>query len=140
MAYINLLEIVYPIGSVYISTTNISPSEIVGGTWEKINENATLLNNSNVGGYSGSLKIQTNQLPKHAHSLFETIDNEYINKENAESINTKIFFNSNSTTYCYLHTGMVQTTVRPELDIRQNGWGQDYFPYGYCVNIWHRTA
>lgn len=34
--YVNLLDIVYPIGSVYISTSSVSPANTVGGTWEKI--------------------------------------------------------------------------------------------------------
>ena len=36
MAYVNLLEIVYPIGSLYFSVVNTSPASIVGGTWQRI--------------------------------------------------------------------------------------------------------
>lgn len=38
MAFINLLEIVYPIGSLYFSTSSISPAEVVGGQWEQISD------------------------------------------------------------------------------------------------------
>lgn len=34
--FVNLLDIVYPIGSIFISTANISPADSVGGTWERI--------------------------------------------------------------------------------------------------------
>ena len=34
--YVNLLDIVYPVGSVYITFNNVSPAESVGGSWEKI--------------------------------------------------------------------------------------------------------
>lgn len=36
MAYVNLLEIVYPVGSLYFSELSTPPSEIVGGQWEAV--------------------------------------------------------------------------------------------------------
>lgn len=36
MAYVNILELVYPVGSIYISINEMSPAEIIGGTWQKI--------------------------------------------------------------------------------------------------------
>lgn len=32
-----VVDIVYPVGSVYMSAMNISPSSVLGGTWETIN-------------------------------------------------------------------------------------------------------
>lgn len=34
--FVNLLDIVYPVGSIYITVNSISPADNVGGTWEKI--------------------------------------------------------------------------------------------------------
>ena len=36
--WINLLEVVYPIGSIYQSTKSTSPSQLIGGTWKQITE------------------------------------------------------------------------------------------------------
>lgn len=36
MAWKNLLEFVYPVGSVYFSTINNSPAKTIGGTWQTI--------------------------------------------------------------------------------------------------------
>ena len=36
MAWINFLEFVYPVGSVYFSTINDSPAKTIGGTWQAI--------------------------------------------------------------------------------------------------------
>lgn len=36
MAYVNLLEVVYPVGSIYLTTLDVSPAETIGGTWQKI--------------------------------------------------------------------------------------------------------
>lgn len=34
--YVNLMDIVYPVGSIYISMNSTSPAEIIGGTWMQI--------------------------------------------------------------------------------------------------------
>lgn len=34
--WVNLLDIIYPIGSVYITSTTTSPASLVGGTWTQI--------------------------------------------------------------------------------------------------------
>lgn len=36
MAFVNLLSVVYPIGSIYFSTSSTSPATFVGGTWSRI--------------------------------------------------------------------------------------------------------
>ena len=36
MAKSELLNLIYPIGSVYISVQNVSPEDFLGGTWEQI--------------------------------------------------------------------------------------------------------
>lgn len=33
---INLLNMIYPIGSIYLTVNNVNPSNIFGGTWEKL--------------------------------------------------------------------------------------------------------
>ena len=75
MAFINILEVVYPVGSIYISTASISPSELIGGTWTQIqgallgftgsNDFADSMN------YGGSLKISVDQLPSHTHNYIK---------------------------------------------------------------------
>lgn len=34
--YVNLLDIIYPVGSIYISADTISPADTVGGVWKQI--------------------------------------------------------------------------------------------------------
>ena len=36
MAFINILDVVYPVGSVYLSSTVTSPAETIGGTWTQV--------------------------------------------------------------------------------------------------------
>ena len=70
MAYVNLLEIVYPIGSIYLSTVNASPSTIVGGSWVQITGDACLMA-SNATGSTGSKKISKEQMPAHSHKPYQ---------------------------------------------------------------------
>ena len=34
----DLLQLVYPVGSIYISTNNVSPQTFLGGTWTQIQD------------------------------------------------------------------------------------------------------
>lgn len=36
MAWISLLDYVYPVGSVYLSTSSLSPAQFIGGTWQQV--------------------------------------------------------------------------------------------------------
>lgn len=74
MAFINLLTAMYPVGSIYLSTTSTSPSSTIGGTWTQV-KGATLAatgSNSFAGAasYGGSLKISINQIPSHNHFIY----------------------------------------------------------------------
>ena len=58
--YVNLLDIVYPVGSVYITFSDVSPVDSVGGSWEKIDgkflQSSSETDSLNsTGGFSGSI-------------------------------------------------------------------------------------
>lgn len=63
MSFINMLELVYPVGSIYISINNMSPAEIVGGTWQKIENQFLYGTSENSNTYGG------NAIHKHTLSL-----------------------------------------------------------------------
>lgn len=69
MAFVNLLEAVYPVGAVYISTVNTSPSSLIGGTWTRIT-NAALRASTSIG-YTGAdtHAITINEMPSHSHDM-----------------------------------------------------------------------
>lgn len=73
MRYINLLEIFYPVGSIYFSTINISPSSLIGGTWKPI-ENAVIRSTTGNIGYIGSdtHTLTINEMPSHTHNQYVT--------------------------------------------------------------------
>lgn len=39
----NILDLVYPVGAIYLSVSNVSPSTLFGGTWERIGVGRTLV-------------------------------------------------------------------------------------------------
>lgn len=70
-----LLDIVYPVGSIYMSVNSTSPNSLFGGTWERIQGKFLLSANDtseeyNVGKTGGNIKIKltSDQLPAHTHT------------------------------------------------------------------------
>lgn len=70
MSWVNLLDIVYPIGAVYFSRNSTSPASIIGGSWTQI-QGAVLgaIGESISNGYGGDKTISIDQMPKHKHSV-----------------------------------------------------------------------
>lgn len=70
MSWINLLNAVYPIGSIYCSTLSTSPAELLGGSWTKIEE-AVLRSSDDAFGYTGadSHAITIDEMPNHKHGI-----------------------------------------------------------------------
>lgn len=58
MAFINIMDIVYPIGTAYMSTTSTSPATLFGGTWSEV-KNALL---STIG-YGGASAVSFLEIP-----------------------------------------------------------------------------
>lgn len=67
MSWINLLSIVYPIGSIYMSFSNISPASIVGGTWSKIENRFLYCSNDTTTGGENEHTLTIEEIPSHQH-------------------------------------------------------------------------
>jgi len=68
---LNLLELIYPVGSIYLSASPASPASLMGGTWEQLKD-AFLLgagDNYTAGSTGGEAEhtLTTNEMPSHAH-------------------------------------------------------------------------
>ena len=42
--FVNLLDIIYPVGSLYFSMSEVSPADSVGGTWTKLDSDTFICN------------------------------------------------------------------------------------------------
>lgn len=67
MVFVNLLQAVYTVGTIYCSTVDTSPSSFIGGTWVQITD--ATLRGATTNGYTGSdTHVQTiEEMPAHNH-------------------------------------------------------------------------
>lgn len=72
MSWTNLLEIIYPVGSIYCSTLATSPAELLGGSWTKIEE-AVLRSSDDAFGYTGADNhaMTIEEMPSHQHTVVD---------------------------------------------------------------------
>ena len=68
-----LVDLIYPVGSIYLSTTAVNPATLFGGTWAQIKDTFLLSAGSkyslgNTGG-AAEVTLTANQMPKHTHRV-----------------------------------------------------------------------
>ncbi len=68
-----LIDTIYPVGSIYMSTNNVSPQTFFGGTWERIQDRFLLAAGSTyaAGGTGGSAThvLTVAEMPSHYHVI-----------------------------------------------------------------------
>lgn len=79
-----VFDTIYPVGSIYINTTNIDPAPLFGGTWTRLKDRMLYLADNNVvsgstggaasvsytpAGTVGSHTLTTDEIPSHNHSF-----------------------------------------------------------------------
>lgn len=130
MAFVNLLEVFYPVGSIYISTVSTSPSSIIGGTWAPITD-AVLRGTSSSIGYVGSdSHTQTiDEMPAHTHSI-------YFKRRNLTSESGYAYTMQTSTT----EPDDSSTYFMPFDEATGGGQPMSLVQHSYNCYIWYRTA
>lgn len=69
-----LVDMVYPVGSIYMSVNSTSPATLFGGTWVQLKDRFLLgrgstYSNGATGG-EATHKLTVNEMPKHTHSIY----------------------------------------------------------------------
>lgn len=146
MAFINLLQVVYPVGSIYISTSDISPSSIIGGTWTKISGSVLAFYNNTTGyasggSYGGTKKIATKHFPNSSVS-FRTMALERNNMIlGGDYAPTGIFSKTTQVWEGSHEAGSVEMYTPYNVEtINIDGDNSDFIPYHFGVYGWYRTA
>ena len=117
----NMLELLYPIGSIYTSMNDTNPELLFGfGSWTQIVDRFLYCTYSSKQ-TGGSKKITVEQLPAHSHSITEL---DIRGNENGSNQYTIAKYGGNDTT---IKTG-------------NTGGGKDYMPPYLTVFCWYRTA
>lgn len=73
-----LINIIYPVGSIYISVNSTNPQNLFGGKWEQLKDRFLLgagntYTNGSTGG-SATHTLTVDQMPSHRHSIHGRID------------------------------------------------------------------
>lgn len=128
--FVNLLDIIYPVGSLYFSVSSVSPANSVGGTWEQIKDAVLAASgdsySTTANTFGGNKAITVNQMPAHKHDM------------NYSLSGTNLALPSNQGNW-YVFSSQFGWLC-PNNPVNSTGGGQDYIPYHYSINVWKRTA
>ena len=144
-----ILNMLYPVGSVYISMNITSPSELFGGEWTRITDCFLWCTHYSSKATGGSKKISEANLPAHTHTFSGNTQTGEIpkvlrpmNPESPSGIvktqieQMKLNAGNNNWFAC--------TDFRLEIpctgSIGTTGSGSDYMPPYMTVYAWYRTA
>lgn len=145
--FINLLEIIYPVGSIYCSENNISPATLFGGTWSQIKGavlSATGGNGFASAGYNGgSLKINDYHLPEHKHRVraaasvgqVENTEDNYLGMWDTNAAS-----GSQWKLASFGGSGASQWVYAAEFTGVDGEHNRDFIPYHHSINVWVRTS
>lgn len=125
----SLLDYIYPVGSVYILYSHVSPADLFGGTWVRIT-NAFLWATTASGtigqtGGESTHKLTVNELPVHTHAV--DVANTATGSSAAANM---IRYNSSATSY----VGSVTS------ESTGGGAAHNNMPPYVQVSVWRRTA
>ena len=130
----SLIDLIYPVGSIYMSVTYFDPATIFGGTWERIMDKFLLgsgaIYASGQEGGEATHILTENEMPKHRHP---------INYDDSSRTFYTSWGESGS------HTGLIQTNganqwQQPYADWVGGNQPHNNMPPYLTVNIWKRTA
>lgn len=136
-----LIDRIYPVGSIYISTSStFNPQNVWGGTWEKTADGRCLIGANNtypLGSTGGEAAhyLTGNEMPPHGHSAGKVynfkLDNTGIAKSAIDKYSEQ-----------FLHIDQTSSTSSNILYTNAEGGGASHNnmqPY-LAVYIWERTA
>lgn len=126
LVHTKILDLVYPIGSIYLSTNSNSPSTFLGGTWERIQDKFLLASGSTYSagstGGEATHKLTIDEMPSHNH-------NAYLSGGSLASAAGRLLY---------------ETATGQEFSnsIKNTGGGQPHnnMPPYLAVYVWKRTA
>ena len=135
----NLIDVVYPVGSIYMSVNTVSPSVLFGfGVWEKIEDkfllgSGTTYANGSTGGSADAVIV--------SHSHQSSADGEYIvTSEEDTANNTRVAYSASGNRWVDGQTSPSNFHHRTRTNtVGEDGTGKNMPPY-LAVNIWKRTA
>lgn len=71
--FVNLLDVVYPVGSIYQSMSATSPADFIGGTWTKINTFLYGADTAKETGGEATHTLTVDEMPSHGHGIIVAV-------------------------------------------------------------------
>lgn len=163
----DLIDVIYPVGSIYMSVNSVNPSTLFGGTWEQIKDTFLLssgdtYSNGATGG-SATVSLSESQMPRHNHSTnahsHSTSDSGeyYVTSTQPSANNTRVAYSSSgnrmvdgfNTTNSIFHHRANTNSQSPTTkytggsgttESASDGSAHENMPPYIVVNVWKRTA
>ena len=87
----DLIDLVYPVGAIYMSTVGTSPATLFGGTWEALDDGRVLIgaNDTYQAGTTGgeaTHKLTTAEMPSHTHDASTDSTGEHTHTRGTQNI------------------------------------------------------
>lgn len=142
MSWTNILEIFYPIGSIYMNTNDTSPAQIVGGSWEPVESKylrGIAAGEDSTGGGTFSvenLPVDMGHLYVRGYSKGDvviTTTGSYTNGF-VKDVQTVAWAGAHD-----MLSASIQNSCRYQ-DVEFGGEGKEYLPSYFGVYIWRRVA
>ena len=135
----DLIDVIYPVGSIYMSVNSTSPQTLFGfGVWEKIEDkfllgSGTIYENGSTGGSADAVIV--------SHSHKPNVDGEYIvTSEEKSANNTKVAYSASGNRWVDGQPSQSHFHHRSSIStVGEDGTNKNMPPY-IAVNIWKRTA
>lgn len=164
------LNKIYPVGSIYMSTTGQNPTAIFGGTWESVAGGRYLIGAGDNGmgwsvgptgiGGTTSFTLDVNHIPAHGHLIPEHGHGAWSDDSGTHShgikgatavgsgsglLIGKNEINTGGSNMIYNdgnHSHTIHVANQGAFWTQNTGGNQavGYTPAWYCVNVWRRTA
>ena len=137
-----LLNLIYPVGSIYMSVSSTSPATFLGGTWERIQDKFLLSAGSTYAagatGGSATHTLSIAEIPSHMHNRISYIGNDGWTLGDNSSLGTK---ETDATSTSVSVTGS-QNVLMSHWKTGYTGGGgaHNNMPPYLAVYVWKRTA
>lgn len=127
--WVNLMDILYPVGAFYFSTKNTSPSSLIGGTWAQVNNAVIRGVTSGAANYTSTNDrfLTAANLPAHSHGM-------YVVDTASQGVFHDVLPATSWTDVWRIQYSIAQNPTG------QSEWGFSTIPYSFECFIWYRTA
>ena len=148
----NIMLRIYPVGSLYISTSSTNPGTVFGGTWTRIQDKFLLAAGSTYSagstGGSATVTLTTDNMPSHSHSFhaaFRSRATDYTSSPHLLFSGTNATMSTSTTKGDPVHqvSGMVYEglmTIEGDTSTVGGGTAHNNMPPYLSVYVWKRTA